>query len=59
MNTMINYIALEEALKDIRPYSRGYYVVQTAVKQWGHWKGKPRGGSFKKGPDPRRGDLGH
>ena len=52
---MIDYERLERDLRNIKPYSRAYYIVKEVVDKWGHWKPRARGGSFRKGADVRRG----
>ena len=51
---MIDYIALEKALTDMRPGQLLYKLVKRILMRRGNWKDQPRGKPFKDGDDPRR-----
>ena len=53
----IDYIELEQALKDMKPRQRLFELVKQQMKRRGHWKPKPRGVPMNKGNDPRRKGL--
>jgi hypothetical protein len=49
------YPGLEKELATMQPRQKLYELVKKEMQKRGHWKGAPRGTSFKKGKDNRRG----
>ena len=56
---MIDYIALQEALNNLRPGTKLYKMLKSTLKQQGRWKDPRRGKPMEKGYDPRRGKGTH
>lgn len=51
---LIDYVAIEAALKEMKPQTKLFELVKAEMKRRGYWKTKARGKAFDKGYDPRR-----